>query len=252
MVEERERLSRAVEGLRAQRSPDPEARARVLAAVHATIGGPPGGGPEGGGGTAGSGSAPGPITLGWVAKSVAATLALAGASLTLLTTGASAWTAEPEPLARADHSRDEAPALEPSVEPSLPASPAQPAVLVTEARADPAPPRPSPRARAGSLEPKPTPDSRDSLARELALLDAAREASSPRAALASLDRHAREFPGGMLTPERDALRAIALCELDRVDEARTITLAWLAEHPASPFRDQLRDRCPALRSDLEG
>ncbi|HEY8376481.1 MAG TPA: hypothetical protein VIK91_08330 [Nannocystis sp.] len=95
-----------------------------------------------------------------------------------------------------------------------------------------APPAPTPVVRR-TYVPKDIP----SLDAELALLRAAREAltqGEPAAALVSLERHRREFPGGLLVEERMLLRAQALCELGRRAEARAAAAELVRAFPSSP------------------
>lgn len=94
------------------------------------------------------------------------------------------------------------------------------------------PPAPAPAARS-----VPAPKDMPSLDAELALLRAAREAlgrGEPAAALPSLERHRREFPGGVLVEERMLLRAQALCELGRSAEARASAAELVRAFPSSP------------------
>src|SRR4029077_4348596 len=67
-----------------------------------------------------------------------------------------------------------------------------------------------------------TTTSGDTLAREIALIDAARAnlATAPAPALATLETHRREFPSGQLAAEREFLAVEALLGARRTDEAR--------------------------------
>jgi hypothetical protein len=74
------------------------------------------------------------------------------------------------------------------------------------------------------------------LAAERALLDAARVAlgrGEPDAALDAVARHAREFPNGRLTEEREALAVRALAKAGRVEEARARGVTFLEKYPRS-------------------
>jgi hypothetical protein len=66
------------------------------------------------------------------------------------------------------------------------------------------------------------PESEDTLASELALLDQARasSASDPQATLDRLDEHARRFPAGKLSLERELLALDALERLGRTGDER--------------------------------
>ncbi|HLK41325.1 MAG TPA: hypothetical protein VKU41_31455 [Polyangiaceae bacterium] len=72
---------------------------------------------------------------------------------------------------------------------------------------------------------------------------AALHAGDPAGALVQFDRHAREFPDGLLAPERDAERIFALCDLRRVDEARAAADAFRIRHPGSPLFARVRTSC---------
>jgi len=87
--------------------------------------------------------------------------------------------------------------------------------------------------------------SQDRLAQEVALLSRATSdlrAGRAGAALKSLDEHQRKFPNGMLTVERRAVKAQALCTLKRVSEGRA-ELSRLA--PQSPAAGRAKQLCDA-------
>lgn len=98
---------------------------------------------------------------------------------------------------------------------------------------------PAPRASVQSARPEapPPPDSPDPLTRETELIAAARSelGAAPRAALASLDEHRREFPGGQLAPEREFLVVDALRRLNRIGEARERALDLSRRFPSSSY-----------------
>lgn len=77
----------------------------------------------------------------------------------------------------------------------------------------------------------------DAVREEAALLRAARAllASDPAGALAKLDEHARRFPSGALTEEREAARILALCKTGREDEATAAAARFVGGHPRSPL-----------------
>jgi TolA-binding protein len=111
--------------------------------------------------------------------------------------------------------------------------------------------RPRARRSATRVEPaaKPSdavPAQRTTLAAELRLLARANTAmrtGDPAAALAVLDRHAREFPAGQLAPEREYKRALALCELGRTERAREVAETFVRAHPDSPLRAKASSVC---------
>lgn len=90
--------------------------------------------------------------------------------------------------------------------------------------------------------------SSDALAREVALVQSAREAvlrGDLERALERTEAHAREFPRGELAVERWALRIDLLCRLDREPAARTTAIAFVSAHPESSIAaERRRDPCP--------
>jgi hypothetical protein len=60
-------------------------------------------------------------------------------------------------------------------------------------------------------------------------------AAAPSAALARLDEHRREFPGGQLAPEREFLAVDALRKLNRIREARERALDLTRKFPSSSY-----------------
>jgi hypothetical protein len=94
-----------------------------------------------------------------------------------------------------------------------------------------------------------TAKSRPTLDAELELLRAAQLAmrqGDARSALDTLESHAQRFPRGALSQERDATRAIALCELNRLDEGRLVAQRLLAKSPRSPLAERIYRSCGAL------
>ncbi|MBX3225425.1 MAG: hypothetical protein KF795_33275 [Labilithrix sp.] len=97
-----------------------------------------------------------------------------------------------------------------------------------------APPPVKPARRAGTLD------------AEVALLaetNAALQSKDPSRALALVEQHAREFPRGVLGPEFDAQRALALSALGRDGEACVVASRFLAAYPNSPLAPQVRSSC---------
>jgi hypothetical protein len=122
----------------------------------------------------------------------------------------------------------------PTVEPLVSPAPASEPVKRLQA-ARPTPPAAAPVERASEL------------AREQAIIDAARAGLTGghhEAALAALDRHAREFPEGELSEEREGLRVLALARSGRTAEA---------SEGASRFRQRFPRSLllPAIQAALE-
>lgn len=82
------------------------------------------------------------------------------------------------------------------------------------------------------------------LGAEAALIRAAKSATNADA-LALLDRHAEEFPRGVLAREREMIRAERLCALGRGAEARAVAKRFLADGSDDPLARRMRRVCPA-------
>lgn len=93
--------------------------------------------------------------------------------------------------------------------------------------------------------PAPSPASENSpatLAAELQLIRAARSVPAAQA-LELLDRHAEQFAEGELSSEREGLRIIALCELERFDEAQRAGQRFVAASPGALLLQRVRSAC---------
>ena len=87
---------------------------------------------------------------------------------------------------------------------------------------------------------------RDALAEETQLLrdaNAATRTGDAGRALSLLDEHARRFPRGVLSEERDAERVLALCGAGRVGEAKLLAASFLSARPRSPLAGRVRGSC---------
>jgi hypothetical protein len=144
----------------------------------------------------------------------------------------------------ADRATRAAPPVLVSVAPSAalltpPASFALPAVV------------PAPASSAGATTGSISGKRADRLAEEVAILSqAAKDLRAGRAAeaLGALNEHHRKFPSGLLTQERRAARAEALCSLGRFGEAQA-ELSILSRSTAeSPLLVRARERCQARSS----
>ncbi|MDH5673784.1 MAG: hypothetical protein OEZ06_16630 [Myxococcales bacterium] len=62
-------------------------------------------------------------------------------------------------------------------------------------------------------------------------------------ALQALRDHARDFPSGALTQEREGLRVLALCGSDRLEAGRRARGLFLERHPHSPLAARVRNAC---------
>ncbi len=141
------------------------------------------------------------------------------------------------------------PALAPR---SLPApSPAAPSALRADAplagkgSIAPALSTPEPALPEAS-QPAPAAPAASSLAAEAQLLreaDRALKAGDVAGCLRLLDEHARQFPGGVLEPERSAERVLALCAAGRDVEAERAARTFLASHEPGPLASRVRASC---------
>ena len=131
---------------------------------------------------------------------------------------------------------------------------AEPAVSAA-GRASEAKSEPRPRARADAGEPTRSKtgetasaqaETSSSLAQEaeaLARAQAAILSGRPDEALALLAGYAQQFPRGALREEHDALRALALCAGDRVEEGRAAAVVFLRAHGGSALAERVRQGC---------
>ncbi len=86
----------------------------------------------------------------------------------------------------------------------------------------------------------------DALAREIAALRSARAAldrDQPALALRILARHERQHGPGALQQERLATRVLALCALDRTQQAEASARELQSVAPAAPYLARLRTSC---------
>ena len=194
---------------------DAATKAKILHTVDARIG-IPGGGGGGGGGSGTPASSSGLLARGARALAIFAFGVGAGIGVAPLV--------RPPPPPVVVTQRESAP--EPA--PSLPAEPALVLELPTTAPVAPPPKASAPLAPA-------VPSARG-LAAERALLDIARSGlarGDATEALAAVDRHAREYPNGVLVEEREALAVKALVALGRRDEAHGRAARFEERFPSS-------------------
>jgi hypothetical protein len=89
---------------------------------------------------------------------------------------------------------------------------------------------------------------RDRLAEEVAILSQAAKdlrAGHAATALSALNEHQKKFPSGLLTQERRAARAEALCSLGRFAEAENELSTLVRTAPQSPLTVRAQQRCKA-------
>ena len=179
-------------------------------------------------------------------RSAAIAVAIAAGVLLAIRTvafGVASFTADDAPArdAASDTPQPEpAPAIvEPSVPPEVHVAPA-PLVFV-----EPAPSAPPAASTASPTRPSARARTEDDLVAEVTLLLAAKEERDAAAALVLLDRHAREFPQGSLSRERDVLRAERLCTLGRSADARALADRFLDDRATDPLAQRMRRVCRA-------
>lgn len=111
--------------------------------------------------------------------------------------------------------------------------------------APPTAPKTTPPSRAAA------PRNRSSLAQETELLAEAQRAlqtGQADRALELLDQHEDEHAHGVLEEERSAARVLALCQMQKRDEAHAAAARFLARYPSSPHASRVR-RCPRRIAD---
>jgi hypothetical protein len=98
---------------------------------------------------------------------------------------------------------------------------------------------------------RPLAETGDSMAEELRLVRAAREARSPEAMILHLDEHARRFPHGVLSAERMVLKIEALCSLRRESDARREAMRLRRGFPSRSGSPDPRQPCVRAQSTSE-
>jgi hypothetical protein len=81
---------------------------------------------------------------------------------------------------------------------------------------------------------------------ELVLMRRALErlnAGDPHGAIEQLGQHAARFPNGVMTEERDGLRAVALCKGDDPARGSAAAQSFLRLYPDSPLGARVRSAC---------
>jgi hypothetical protein len=143
-------------------------------------------------------------------------------------------------------------ALQPAEAPPVPvAHTARPAALRPAAPPPVVAPEPAPSPAPEATEPPaPThaakPPSNLRLEDEAALLaevQGALRSGQANLALGKLDSYDRRFPGGMLRPEAEAARVLALCAAGKVERARSAAARFALRFPSSPALARVQAAC---------
>ena len=234
--------------------PPSGSRERVLAGLRTSLGPGPGGpggsgesGPPspstGGGELALSANASQGASVVWAAKVVGLTLGLASVGVGALTLAAAASKSSESPTANASATSVSSP--------RVPPPPRSPALAHATQAPDEAPastpaPTPAPDAQASPPAPRPSPSNTPSASQteppastldaELALLQAAKRASDPQAALDILAQHRARFASGELARERDALGVELLCALGQFESADEARARFIDDYPDAPVQ----------------
>ncbi|KIG19117.1 hypothetical protein DB30_04582 [Enhygromyxa salina] len=242
-------------------SPPPGAEDRMLAQFHAGLGGPP----DGGTGGADAGAGPSLAASGQVVHAIKIVVAVVG--LTAAGLGGVAVVGKAVQGGRAA----EVPAITAPADPQPPRSAAgfvggdqlagPPADTAADAESgSPTEPGARPGSSSGPVSAKapavalpPTDASSNlslppdnpgpALAAELKLIRAARSARDPARALELLDQHATQFPNGELGSEREGLRVIALCQLERDADAQHAGAQFMVRSPGALLIQRVQAAC---------
>ena len=73
--------------------------------------------------------------------------------------------------------------------------------------------------------------------------DSALRRGDAAAALSALNKHAAQYPGGVLAQERDGVRAIALCSSGNVSQGKSAAQRFLSASSKSPLASRIRSAC---------
>ncbi len=200
---------------------------RVLERVQTTVA--TGGGASSSGGSSGGGVSGGAAVVG---KVLALVLVAGAGYMVVANQGASGrMVSSTNPDAAPIASAASLPTASASAEPPVQVAPARAPIEVAPVRAVRSPHR-SKRKPAIAL---------DRLGEEEALLEEVRTslATSPRAALRGIAKHARRFSNGQLAEERELLRARAQAALGNIRAARAVAEKFLEEYPNSMSRREM-------------
>jgi hypothetical protein len=211
-------LARMLSAARAATEPDPEARARVRAGLAMGLAS---GGPSKVGRFAGLRAKP------WLLSA----LAIAG----LISVALVAQSGKPLPAPTRASGAPTPATAEPT--PALSPGPSADSEASVGPRATGlAPPPVSARGFASAEEPSD----------ELALVSSmqlALRSGNPARALAVANEHARRFPSGTLSQEREGARAIARCQLAEPAARASMQSAFEARYPGSPYAARVKAAC---------
>lgn len=97
---------------------------------------------------------------------------------------------------------------------------------------------------------KPSGSADELLSAEMALVQSARSQlrnGAPADALATVERYDQRYPKGTFRQETAALRVLSLCDLGRVDEARTRAKAFERTWPKAPMLARVQASCAGDR-----
>jgi hypothetical protein len=73
--------------------------------------------------------------------------------------------------------------------------------------------------------------------------DGALRRGDSAAALAAVNKHAALYPTGVLSQEREGVRAIALCSAGSMSQGQAAARRFLAQASKSPLSSRIRSAC---------
>jgi hypothetical protein len=151
-------------------------------------------------------------------------------------TTAAPLSAQPAPAVAAPRATAARDTDTPVAQPPTPPTPPTPLATVSASAAVPLP-LPTASAPVASVS------SLQAEARLLREADRALKGGDAAGCLQMLDEHARQFPAGVLEPERSAERVLALCAAGRAADAQHAARTFLATHEAGPQASRVRASC---------
>jgi hypothetical protein len=231
-----EQLARLLRATRAATEPQADARARVRSALALKL-------PSGGATTVAPATRAGLGAKPWLLSALAVAVLI---GFVLRGRPDEFW-GEPAAVSVVAPLSPPAPAAEPAPPPSAASPPAAAALAPTAASVDvaAAPATAAPAAPSASPGPRASAKAREP-ADELALVSAmqlALRSGNAAQALALANEHARRFPSGALTQEREGARAIAQCQLAEPTARAAVQSAFEARYPSSPYAARVKAAC---------
>jgi hypothetical protein len=130
--------------------------------------------------------------------------------------------------------------------PAVPRAPAAPLAPASEPVASSTPVPVPPAVKPGGIAKEPRRDNLEAEMRWVRAADAALRGGDVGLALSLLNQHAREFPNGALTEEREGLRVVAACQGGASPVVQRAASRFLQRSPHSLMAGRVRAACPTL------